>query len=69
MSSNTRRKVRVALKKQVTTRAATVDDLPLLYQLYKVTGQRDGFLIRPIEYYQRAWRVFMEAGPRPCLDR
>ena len=62
MSGNTRRKVRVAAKKDVTVRAATVDDLPLLYQLYQVTGQRDGFLIRPIEYYQRAWRAFMETG-------
>ncbi len=62
MSGNTRRKIRVAAKKGVTIRPATVDDLPLLYQLYHVTGQRDGFLIRPIEYYQRAWRAFMEAG-------
>ena len=62
MSGNTRRKVRVAAKKGVTIRAATLDDLPLLYQLYRVTGQRDGFLIRPIDYYQRAWRAFMEAG-------
>lgn len=62
MSGNTRRKVRAAAKKDVTLRSATVDDLSRLYQLYQVTGQRDGFLIRPIEYYQRAWRAFMEAG-------
>lgn len=62
MSGNTRRKIRVAAKKGVTIRPATLDDLPQLYHLYHVTGQRDGFLIRPIEYYQRAWRAFMEAG-------
>lgn len=62
MSGNTRRKIRVAAKKAVTIRPATADDLPLLYQLYQVTGRRDGFLIRPFAYYQRAWRAFMEAG-------
>ncbi|MCY4145705.1 MAG: peptidoglycan bridge formation glycyltransferase FemA/FemB family protein [Chloroflexi bacterium] len=61
-SGNTRRKVRAAAKKGVTVRAATLDDLPLLYQLYQVTGARDQFLIRPFAYYQRAWRDFMRAG-------
>ncbi|MYD39253.1 MAG: peptidoglycan bridge formation glycyltransferase FemA/FemB family protein [Chloroflexi bacterium] len=61
-SGNTRRKVRVAARKDVTIRAATLDDLPLLYQLYQVTGARDQFLIRPFGYYQRAWQDFMQAG-------
>ena len=62
MSGNTRRKIRAAAKKGVTIRPASADDLPLLYQLYQITGQRDGFLIRPFAYYQQAWRAFMEAG-------
>lgn len=62
MSGNTRRKIRVAAKKEVTIRPASADDLPLLYQLYRVTGRRDGFLTRPFAYYQRAWRAFMDAG-------
>ena len=62
MSGNTRRKIRVAAKKGVTIRPAAAEDLPRLYQLYQVTGRRDGFLIRPFEYYQQAWRAFMEAG-------
>lgn len=61
-SGNTRRKVRVAAKKGVSIRDATLDDLPLLYQLYQVTGARDAFPIRPFAYYQRAWRDFMRAG-------
>lgn len=61
-SGNTRRKVRAAAKKGISIRGATLDDLPLLYQLYQVTGARDGFLIRPYTYYQRAWRDFMRAG-------
>jgi lipid II:glycine glycyltransferase (peptidoglycan interpeptide bridge formation enzyme) len=62
MSQNTRRKVRTAEKKGVTVRAATLDDLPVLYDLYRVTGARDHFLIRPPTYYDLAWRNFMEAG-------
>lgn len=62
MSQNTRRKVRTAEKKGVTVRAATLDDLPALYNLYRVTGARDGFLIRPAAYYEKAWRDFMQAG-------
>jgi lipid II:glycine glycyltransferase (peptidoglycan interpeptide bridge formation enzyme) len=62
MSQNTRRKVRTAEKKGVTIRAAALDDLPLLYDLYQATGQRDHFLIRPASYYERAWRDFMQAG-------
>ena len=62
MSGNTRRKIRAAAKKGVVIRPAAIDDLPLLYNLYRVTGKRDNFLIRPLDYYQRAWREFMSAG-------
>ncbi len=61
MSQNTRRKVRQAEKAGVTIRAGSVADLPTLYQLYQVTGARDHFLIRPPEYYEQAWRAFIEA--------
>lgn len=62
MSSNTRRKIRVAEKKGVTVRAACLDDLTILYQLYRATAARDGFLIRTFDYYKRAWQDFMQAG-------
>ncbi len=62
MSGSARRKIRVAGKKGVTVRAAALDDLPLLYQLYKITGERDSFLIRHFDYYRRAWEAFMRAG-------
>ncbi len=62
MSQNTRRKVRTAEKKGVSVRVGTEADLPTLYQLYKLTGERDDFLIRPPEYYEKAWRDFMRAG-------
>ena len=67
MSQNTRRKVRTAAKKDVTIRVATTDDLSILYDLYRATGERDNFLTRPPEYYERAWRDFMEAGLAQAL--
>ena len=62
MSGNTRRKVRTAAKKGVTVRGANMDDLGTLYTLYRVTAERDQFLIRPDAYYRRAWGDFMRAG-------
>ncbi|MDX2078757.1 MAG: peptidoglycan bridge formation glycyltransferase FemA/FemB family protein [bacterium] len=62
MSQNTRRKIRTAEKKGVTIKHATLDDLPILYDLYRITGERDQFLTRPPAYYERAWRDFMVAG-------
>lgn len=62
MSQNTRRKVRTAQKKEVTVRLGTLADLPILYDLYRTTGQRDHFLIRPPAYYEQAWSTFIAAG-------
>ncbi len=62
MHQSTRRKIRTAEKKGVTIRAGTPADLPLLYALYRITGERDGFLTRPLAYYHDAWGSFMQAG-------
>ena len=63
MSQGTRRKVRTGPKKGVTVRTTdSAADLETLYQLYTVTGERQGFIIRPLDYYRQAWQRFMEAG-------
>lgn len=64
MSQSTRRKIRQAEKNGVTVRTADLesDDLQKLYDLYNVTGERQGFLIRPLDYYQTAWVMFTRAG-------
>jgi peptidoglycan pentaglycine glycine transferase (the first glycine) len=62
MSQSTRYKVRYGPKHGVTARAATQADLPLLYQLYAETGQRDGFFTRPYSYYQDEWGALMKSG-------
>lgn len=62
MKPKTRYNVRLAQKKGVTVRAGDLVDLELLYAMYAETGQRDGFLIRPLDYYRDAWGSFIQAG-------
>jgi lipid II:glycine glycyltransferase (peptidoglycan interpeptide bridge formation enzyme) len=62
MKQKTRYNTRLAARKGVGVRAAGIDDLDLLYRLYEFTARRDGFPIRPLDYYHRAWGAFMQAG-------
>ncbi len=62
MKPKTRYNVRLAQKKGVEIRSGDLNDLDLLYHLYAETAQRDGFIIRPIDYYRDAWGSFIRAG-------
>lgn len=62
MKQKTRYNVRLAEKRGVTVRFGTEDDLGMLYELYDMTARRDGFVIRPLDYYRLAWGTFMKAG-------
>jgi len=61
MKPKTRYNVRLAQKKGVTIRSGELDDLELLYAMYAETAQRDGFLIRPLDYYRDAWGSFIRS--------
>ena len=67
MKQKTRYNVRLAEKKGVTVRAGTRADIPLLYRMYAETSQRDGFVIRPEEYYRCVWQTFMQRDMASCL--
>jgi lipid II:glycine glycyltransferase (peptidoglycan interpeptide bridge formation enzyme) len=62
MKSKWRYNIRLAGRKGVTVGHGQPTDLPLLYQMYAETATRDGFVIRPEEYYRDAWGSFIEAG-------
>ena len=62
MKQKTRYNVRLAARRGVEIRFGSADDLDLLYRLYEETARRDDFVIRPLEYYRRAWGDFMRAG-------
>ncbi|HHJ05870.1 MAG TPA: peptidoglycan bridge formation glycyltransferase FemA/FemB family protein [Anaerolineae bacterium] len=59
MKSKWRYNIRLARRKGVTIWQGGVDDLEAFYQLYAVTGQRNGFLIRPKAYYFDLWRQYL----------
>ena len=68
MHQKTRYNIRLAAKKEVVVREGTAADLPLVYQLYAETAARDGFLIRPRDYYLDGWQTLLEAGlARPLI--
>ena len=55
--SKTRYNIRLAQKKGVTVRVGTYEDIPLFYDVMKVTGSRDGFVPRSLEYFQIMYKA------------
>ncbi len=62
MKQKTRYNIRLAARKGVVVRVAEEGDLDLLYRMYAETAARDGFVIRPREYYLTVWRTLWAAG-------
>jgi len=63
MKQKTRYNVRLGpAKKDLDIRFGDISDLDMLYALYAETARRDDFIIRPLDYYRRAWADFMQAG-------
>jgi peptidoglycan pentaglycine glycine transferase (the first glycine) len=70
MKSKWRYNIRLAGRKGVIAQPGTVDDLPLLYDMYCETALRDDFVIRPFDYYRVAWGSFIESGlAHPLIAR
>ena len=61
MKSKWRYNIRLAEKRGVSVRLGEERDLPAFYALYAETGARDGFLIRPLDYYLTTWQTFLRA--------
>ena len=62
MKQKTRYNIRLAEKKGVKVRQGSSNDFDVIYEMYAATSARDGFIIRPKEYYCLLWNTFMEAG-------
>lgn len=62
MKPKWRYNIQLAVRKGVTIRDATFDDLPLLYAMYAETAARDSFVIRAEPYYLDMWQRFLRAG-------
>jgi peptidoglycan pentaglycine glycine transferase (the first glycine) len=62
MKQKTRYNIRLAERKGVTVRRGAPADFPAIAQMYQETAARDGFTIRPLDYYLDAWQTFYQAG-------
>jgi peptidoglycan pentaglycine glycine transferase (the first glycine) len=62
MKQKTRYNIRVAQRHGVIIRPGSEADFPVLYRMYAETGTRDGFIVRPEEYYHAIWGGLMRAG-------
>lgn len=60
MKQKTRYNIRLAGRKDIVVKQST--DMQAFYDLMKVTGERDGFGVHPLEYYQKAYDLFHNAG-------
>jgi peptidoglycan pentaglycine glycine transferase (the first glycine) len=67
MKQKTRYNIRYAARKGVTVRLGTAVDWPLIYQMYAETGARDGFLLRPRDYYMDGWQSLHNVGMAQAL--
>lgn len=67
MKSKWRYNIRLAQRKGVEVREAGRQDLPIFFQMYAETAQRDGFLIRPEAYYLDVWQRFIEIDQAELL--
>ncbi len=61
MKPKGRYNIRLAVRKGVTVRPATLADLPLLVDMYAETAQREAFAIRQLAYYRDTWRAFLQS--------
>lgn len=62
MKQKTRYNIRLAERKEITIRPGTPADFPLIAQMYRETAVRDGFTIRPLDYYLDIWQAFYQDG-------
>jgi lipid II:glycine glycyltransferase (peptidoglycan interpeptide bridge formation enzyme) len=61
MKQKTRYNIRLSERKEIEVREGNESDLDLLYTMYLETSIRDGFIIRPKEYYLDVWGKFINS--------
>jgi peptidoglycan pentaglycine glycine transferase (the first glycine) len=62
MKPKWRYNIRLAEKKGVETVPAGPDGFHEFYRVYKETGERDYFIVRPYDYCRLEWQTFLDAG-------
>jgi len=62
MKPKWRYNIRLAERRGVVVRDGAAADLYAFYAMYAETGARDGFLVRPFDYYRAIWARFLADG-------
>jgi peptidoglycan pentaglycine glycine transferase (the first glycine) len=62
MKPKWRYNIRLAEKKGVDVVQGGPDDFAAFYDVYKATGERDNFIVRPYDYCRLEWQIFLDAG-------
>jgi len=62
MKQKTRYNIRLAERKGVVVRSGSPADFPTIVEMYQETAARDGFTVRPAEYYLDGWGGLYQAG-------
>jgi len=62
MKPKWRYNIRLAEKKGVEVVPGGPADFPEFYRVYKETGERDNFIVRPYDYCAKEWQIFLDAG-------
>ncbi|MFI6859119.1 lipid II:glycine glycyltransferase FemX [Streptomyces sp. NPDC050421] len=58
-----RRNIKKAEKAGVKVVEGGLDDLPVFYELYRETAERDRFIPRPLRYFERMWTALRAEDP------
>jgi lipid II:glycine glycyltransferase (peptidoglycan interpeptide bridge formation enzyme) len=67
MKSKWRYNIRLAERRGVQIWDGRPDDLSEFFEIYAETAARDGFLVRPQDYYMDVWQQFMATGRAELL--
>ena len=62
MKSKTRYNIRLGLRKGVSVREGTGEDMGTFYEMLTATGQRQGFVSNSEDYYVDLWRILAPQG-------
>ena len=65
--SKTRYNIRLATKKGVTVREGKKEDLKDFHRIMVETGARDGFIIRPLSYFEKMYDILVPTGHMKVL--